>query len=182
MSIVESWNVVVTVRGEAYNEARRFLRDLGQVGVTDYYNVLVMRVDDVDAFLESMREWWAIHLDLPMWLSHVIPLTTTFEFQSVEAFEAAAAEALRQWVPRLAGKRFHVRGHRRGFRHRISERREERLLGESLLEALRAAGTPGAIAFDDPDAIIAVETVGPRGGASLWTREQLARYPFLNLD
>jgi tRNA(Ser,Leu) C12 N-acetylase TAN1 len=41
---------------------------------------------------------------------------------------------------------------------------------------------PASIDFQDPDAILAVETVGQRGGLSLWTREQLRTYPFLGLD
>jgi hypothetical protein len=55
-------------------------------------------------------------------------------------------------------------------------------LDKVLLEALAQAGTPGQITFDDPDAIVAVETVGNRAGLALWTREDLQRYPFLNLD
>jgi hypothetical protein len=51
-----------------------------------------------------------------------------------------------------------------------------------LLAALEAAGTPGRITFDDPDAILAVETVGRRAGPSLETREDLATYPFLGLN
>jgi tRNA(Ser,Leu) C12 N-acetylase TAN1 len=47
---------------------------------------------------------------------------------------------------------------------------------------LAAAGTPGSISFDDPDAIVAIESVGQRAGVSLWTREDLRRYPFLRLD
>ena len=59
---------------------------------------------------------------------------------------------------------------------------EERFLDTYLLEALATAGTPGQIRFSDPDAIIALETIGPRAGLSLWTREELERYPLLHLD
>jgi hypothetical protein len=54
--------------------------------------------------------------------------------------------------------------------------------GEAVLEALEAAGTPARVAFDDPDAIVAVETVDRRASVSLWTREEMCRYPFLRLD
>jgi hypothetical protein len=59
---------------------------------------------------------------------------------------------------------------------------EERFLDAALLEALAAAGTPGSITFEDPDAIISIETAGNWAGMSLWTREDLERYPFLKLD
>jgi hypothetical protein len=51
-----------------------------------------------------------------------------------------------------------------------------------LLEALKKANTPGRITFDDPDAILALETVDCQAGLSLWTRQELQRYPFLRLD
>jgi hypothetical protein len=59
---------------------------------------------------------------------------------------------------------------------------EERFLDDLLLDSLKKEGTPGRITFTDPDFIIAVETVGNRGGLSLWSREDLQRYQFLGLD
>lgn len=49
-------------------------------------------------------------------------------------------------------------------------------------EALEARGTPARIDFSDPDAILAVETVGQRAGLSLWSREVIARHPLPGLD
>ena len=63
--------------------------------------------------------------------------------------------------------------HRRGFKGKLSTMDEERFLDTYLLEALEMARTPGRITFTDPDAIIALETVGPRAGLALWTREDL---------
>jgi len=37
------------------------------------------------------------------------------------------------------------------------------------------------VAFDDADAVLAVDTVGDRAGMALWTRDDLRRYPFLGL-
>jgi tRNA(Ser,Leu) C12 N-acetylase TAN1 len=87
-----------------------------------------------------------------------------------------------KWVAQLAGKRFHVRMHRRGMKGRLSSQAEERHLSEVLLAALEEAGTPGRVAFEDPDAVVAVETVGAGAGLSLWSREALHQYPFLKLD
>ena len=64
----------------------------------------------------------------------------------------------------------------------MSSQEEEQLMDKVLLEALETAGTPGSITFDDPDAIVAIETLGHRAGVSLWTRDDLRRYPFLRLD
>ena len=94
---------------------------------------------------------------------------------------AAGAVAL-SWVLELAQSAFHVRMHRRGFKGRLSSQDEERFLDSVLLAALEEAGTPGRITFEDPDAIISVETVGQRAGMSFWRRDDLERYPFLRLD
>jgi hypothetical protein len=72
--------------------------------------------------------------------------------------------------------------HRRGFKGRLSSQHEERFLDEVLLEALDTRGKPSRITFEDPDAILALETVDSRAGVSLWTREDIQRYPFLHLD
>jgi len=85
-------------------------------------------------------------------------------------------------VPDLRGKRFHVRMHRRGFKGRLSSQHEEQFLDHHLLERLEARGSAGRIDFDDPDAIIAVETLGQVAGLSRWTRDQLRKYEMLTLD
>ena len=45
-------------------------------------------------------------------------------------------------LPILAGKNFHVRMHRRGFKGRISSHDEERFLDTILLEELGKIGNP----------------------------------------
>jgi tRNA(Ser,Leu) C12 N-acetylase TAN1 len=96
--------------------------------------------------------------------------------------EDVAAFPDEQWLPELAGKSFHVRMHRRGFKGRISSQHEERFLDEILLTSLDKHGAPGRISFDDPDVIIDLETIGQRAGLSMWTRAQRLRYPLLKLD
>jgi tRNA(Ser,Leu) C12 N-acetylase TAN1 len=86
------------------------------------------------------------------------------------------------FLPELAGKGFHVRINRHGFKGHLSSHEEERLLGAVLQEALAKAGTPGDVTFEDPDVILVVETLGNRAGLSLWSREDLRRYPALRLD
>jgi hypothetical protein len=71
--------------------------------------------------------------------------------------------------------------HRRGFKGGLSTPKEERFLDEALLDALEKQGTPGRIDFEDPDAVIQIETVDGRAGMSLWTRDDLRRCGFLGL-
>jgi tRNA(Ser,Leu) C12 N-acetylase TAN1 len=177
-----AWNVVVSVHEEGYRRAREVLRDFGELASTDFYNVLVMRVADRDAFLARFAEMVEAAPGFLEVVSRVMPASQVFEFQTPEAFETRAKQIVLSWLPRLAGKSFHVRMHRRGFKTKMSSQEEERFLDAALLEALEEAGSPGRIDFADPDMVIDVETVGQRAGLSLWTRDDLARYPFLKVD
>ncbi|MBI5440479.1 MAG: hypothetical protein HY900_04625 [Deltaproteobacteria bacterium] len=179
---MKDWNVVASVQPEGYSRGRRLLETWGSVAKTDYFNVLVARVDDVEALLEGLRSAAEKEPRILHTLGRVVPARETFDFRSAEEFEQGASALCREWAPALAGRAFHVRMHRRGFKGRLSGQTEEQRLDGVLLEALEAAGAPGRITFDDPDAIVAVETVGGRAGLSLWTREDLARYPLLGLD
>jgi tRNA(Ser,Leu) C12 N-acetylase TAN1 len=179
---MNDWNVVVTVHEGGFTEARRLLEKMGPVSRTEFFNVLVMRVEDIPSLLEHLRERVEREPGILNDIARLVPFTHPFNFQSPEMFEKNAMEIVSQWVPNLANKSFHVRMRRRGFKGRLSSMDEERFLDEYLLDALEKTGTPGHIVFDDPDFIIAVESVGNRAGLSLWSRDDLRRYPFLRLD
>jgi len=179
---MKDWNVVVSVAEHGYKPARKALAEFGNVAKTDFYNVLVMQVEDPRQLLADWSRQAAQDPELGTLLSRMMPVSQTFTFQSAEEFEAKAKEAVLSWIPALAGKGFHVRMHRRGFKGRLTSQGEEQFLDGWLLEKLDDAGTPGRISFEDPDAILAVETVNQRAGLSFWTREALQRYPLLKLD
>ena len=179
---MRDWNVVITVHDGHFTRACQLLDRFGKIKRTGFYNVLVMKVEDVAAFQEQLADLAAIVPDILGVIARVMPATELFEFQSAEAFETRAREVALQWAPQLAGKSFHARMHRRGLKEALPSQQEERMLDDALLEALESAGTPGRIDFEDPDFILDVETVGRRAGMALWTREELHRYPFLKLD
>lgn len=179
---MRDWNVVVSVRQGGYTRARQLLQRFGPVFRTEYYNVLVMKVDDSHRLLEDLRARVAEDPSILAAVARVAPAVRCFDFRSHDDFEAKAREAALAWVPELAHTAFHVRLHRRGHKDELPRPEEERFLDEALLEALERAGTPGRIRFEDPDVVLAVETVGHRAGLGLWTREDLQRYPFLRPD
>ncbi len=176
------WNVVVNLHEHSFRRAFELLQGLGAVYTTEFLNVLVMEVSNIPRFLETLNAWVSDDPSLLKIISRVVPVTSTFSFQSPEEFETNAKEAVLYWLTLLADKSFHVRIHRRGFKGRISSHDEERFLDTILLEELGKMGNPGHITFEDPDAIIVVETVGQQAGLSCWTREDLQRYPLLKLD
>jgi tRNA(Ser,Leu) C12 N-acetylase TAN1 len=176
------WNVVVTVYDGEFNEAVRLLRPYGEVARTDYWNVIAMRVEDVAEFRRAIQTATREDASIPNSVSRIVPVTQTFRFQSPEEFEEKARSLVDGWLSELEGKRFHVRMHRRGFKGKLSSQHEEQFLDHHLLERLRQQGAEGRIDFDDPDVIIAVETLGQTAGLSLWTREQCRSFELLGLD
>jgi tRNA(Ser,Leu) C12 N-acetylase TAN1 len=179
---MNDWNVVVSVHEHGWKPAFKVLQGFGAVGSSDFLNVFVMQVSHIGQFLELLRESIAQTPERFACIARVIPVTFTFTFQSPQEFELKAQEAVLQWVPQLAGKRFHVRMHRRGFKGRLSSVDEEHFLDQALLEALEQAGTPGHITFEQPDVVVVVETLGQWCGLACWTGEELQRYPFLRVD
>lgn len=178
---MNDWNAVITVREGGFVTACTFLGPFGQVRKTDFFNTLVMRVADPFQLLAELQGF-ADNPAIAGWLSRFMPMQQRFSYQSVEGFEQHCREAVLEWLPRLANARFHVRMHRRGFKGKLSSVEEERFLDDFLLNRLVEAGTPGKVAFEDPDAIIALETVGPQAGMSLFNRKELQRFSILHLD
>lgn len=179
---MKDWNVVATARESRFPQAIQLLKPFGRIERTHYYDVLVMQVADPRDFLKQVHARLEEDPALAECIGHVSPCTETFTLQSPESFEAAVREIALGYVPDLAYKWFHVRMHRRGFKGQLHATDEEQFLDGVLLEALENAGTPGEISFDDPDAIIAIETIDAQGGIALWTRDDLQKYPLLNLD
>lgn len=176
------WNVVVTVYEEGWKPAKRILSQAGVVSPTDYHDVLVMKVEDPGTFMSWLAARVAEEPGLLNFISRAVPAALVFDFHDAREFEAKAREAVLTFAPPLAGKSFHVRMHRRGFRQQLSAHEEERRLGAALFEALEAAGTPARVKFDNPDAIVVIETVSERAGVSLFSREDMQRCPFLRFN
>ena len=180
--MTQEWNVVLSLNERGFKDAFRKLGCFGPIRKTGFFNVLFMRVDDIRLMIETLRKWTDEDPQALSFLSRLIPVTDTFSFQTPGEFEEKAKKIVLSWVPELSGKRFHVRIHRRGFKGRLSGLEEEHFLDKVLLEALEKTGNPGHITFENPDAIIEVETIGTWAGLLLWTREELQKYPFIRLD
>jgi len=179
---MQDWNVIVTIREKGFKEAVELLEQFGPVSRTDFFNVLVMKTADIQKMLQALGKEIEENPGTLNLISRVVPVTDTFNFQSKEEFESRAKEIVLQWAPQLTGKDFHVRMHRRGFKGRLSSIDVEHFLDGVLLERLERLSSPGRIDFENPDAIIAVETVGQRAGLSFWSRKDLEGCPFLGLS
>ncbi len=179
---MEDWNVVVTANEGGFRRACDLLQRFGRVTATSYFNVLTLRVEDGAAFLKALERELADDPEARASLARVMPVTQSFAFQSPEEFETKATAAIEPWLDRFAGRRFHVRLHRRGFKARMTSPVEERFLDHYIIGRLQERGADAEVSFDDPDLILAVETVDQRAGLSLWERDELRRHPLLKLD
>jgi tRNA(Ser,Leu) C12 N-acetylase TAN1 len=179
---MKDWNVVISVYQDGFRRALRALQELGQAERSPYHNVLVMKVENPIALLEAIEKRTEENPALYDAISRVAPATCDFDFLSDEEFVERAKSIIREWLPRLAGRSFHVRLHRRGEKHELRTQDAERLYNDAILDATTRAGTPGTISFTDPDVVIAIDTIDNRAGLALWTREELARYHVLRPD
>jgi tRNA(Ser,Leu) C12 N-acetylase TAN1 len=179
------WNVVVTAYDwRGLRSARRLLSRYGEVARTEFHNVLVLKVADVAAFLEDISAAAEDDVSVRNDISRIMPAQATFAFGTTAEFEEKTRAIACQWADRIAGGSFHVRLHRRRGDSpvKLSAQAEERYLDVSILERLRELGHTGHLDFQDPDYVIDIETVGERAGMSLWSRDDLKRFPFLRVD
>lgn len=177
------WNVLISVQDEGYSIVRKLMHEYGRVHATEYFNVMVMQVHNIDDFLEDMATLYEMKVAELAYIGRMVPVSHLFTFQSPDDFESKAREIVANWVPLLAGKHFYVRMHRRGFKGRLSSQEEEHFLDGYILGQLQQNGLQAAkVSFSEADFVIAIETVGQQAGLSLWSSEQIARFPFLKLD
>ena len=179
---MKDWNVVVSVYENCYAQGQELLEQLGSVGRTEFFNILAMKVADIGKCMEQLQDMTIKDPLSTACISRFVPVLCTFTFQSPSEFEEKARLTVCNWIPSLQGKTFYVRMHRRGFKGKLSSMDEEHFLDDYLLKSLELAGTPGRISFHDPDAVIIVETIGPRAGISYWTRAELQHYSLLRID
>jgi tRNA(Ser,Leu) C12 N-acetylase TAN1 len=179
------WNIVVTAYDwRGLRAARRLLSRYGEVARTEFHNVLALRVAHITDFLDAISAAAQHDLSIHNDISRIMPAQATFAFATTGEFRERAGAIARQWADRIAGRSFHVRLHRRRGNSpaKLSAQAEEQYLDDGILERLRELGQPGRLDFQDPDYIIDIETIGERAGMSLWSRDDLERFPFLRID
>lgn len=176
------WNVVVSVFHDGFTRALRALQKLGVAERSPYHNVLVMKVDDPVVLLEALEKRTQEYPALYDAISRVAPAVRDFDFLSEAEFVEKAKSIIREWLPRLAGRSFHVRLRRRGTIHELRTQDAERLFNDAIVDATTQVATPDKISFTDPDVVIAIDTVNNRAGLAMWTREELARFHLLRPD
>jgi hypothetical protein len=180
---VKDWNVIVTVVPGPHHahDLLGALSGRGRFAFSDFKDVLLGQVGDVPAFLAGLLEAGAAGARWVANLARVIPVEQRFHFapESLEPQLKQAAAALLERVP--AGGSFHVRLERRGLAGQVATQEIERAVAEHLFELAAARGIALRTDFQDPDFVVAAETVGEECGVALVTRELRSRYPFVRV-
>src|SRR2546422_7990213 len=175
-----SWNILATSLEGRRDALLMALRRLGTFRRGDYRNVVVGTVESVDEFLARVHEALDADPQLPTALARVVPIEATVRFEAPTAVDtlAAAAEPL---IDRLTGGSFFVRLERRGLKGRLHTPTVERALGDHVWRALEARGHTPRVAFEDPDPVLLIETVGDEAGLGVVTRALRAQHPFVKI-
>jgi tRNA(Ser,Leu) C12 N-acetylase TAN1 len=179
---VKDWNVIVTIYQQGFRRVLAALRKIGPAERSPYHNVLIIKVDDPGAALATIERRIEENTALYDAIARVAPAQRTFDFQSVETFYDSAKSILREWLPRLTGRSFHVRLHRRGSRFDLPSPDVERRMDEFIINATTDAGSASHVSFSDSEVVVVIDTIDDRAGISLWTREDLARHRLLRPD
>ena len=178
---MQSWNVVITAASGPRNESRLLqgLRQLGPFRRSRFKDVLIGHPMDVNGFLLALQHARETDEEWVRPLGRVIPVERTFHFTAdtlVEQFKQGATPM----VNRLAsGSRFHVRLERRGMEGKVDTPRVEREVADHVFARAEELGKQLSVSFDDPDYIIAAETLGEECGVALLDRDLRKRFPFV---
>lgn len=179
--VVWEFNLVVTMeRDGRFGHLMKELELYGEFRRTEFFGVVLGRVADVEAFLETIRAKREKQLTAFQDVGRVIPLDKVFSFRP-ETFLELVAAAIRPYLPVLAGKRHYVRLERRGFKGVIVSPEAEQALDGFIADELAALGASAEVDFENPDAVVVVETIGDRCGVTLLARKTMERYHFVRV-
>ncbi len=175
------WNVLATAFMRKERHLLRLLREYGEFKGSGFRDVVIGRVEQVEAFLETLESIRREHPGRLRHLSQIVPIEKTFQFD-LSDFREKLKEAVAPYAEELENNcRFYVRVKRRGHKGKISSLETEKEMSAFLLDVLEKACKQAHIRFEDPDKFIIVETIGNRAGVALITREMKERFPFVRV-
>lgn len=176
------WNLLVTVRPGPQHVQRVLdaLRRHGEFHRTSFRDVCIGRVDDIESLLEAVHDAIAAGKAWTQAIGRVVPVEATFPFTPgtlTESLKAAAAPL----AARLADGTFCVRVERRGLAGAVDSAKLERAVAEHFIALAQASGRKLVVSLEDPDFLLAAETIGTECGVGLITRELRRRFPFVQV-
>jgi len=177
---MKEWNILVTATREQERYLLRFLNEYGEFKGSGFRDVVLGRVDEIDAFLralENLREENPIKLNP---LSQIVPLEKTFHFD-LSDFKEKLKEILSSYVDRIENKKFYLRVKRRGHKGEISSLEVEKNVADFIMDVLEKSNKKAQVSFNDPDCILIVETIGNWAGVGFITKEMKEKHSLIKI-
>jgi len=173
--VMAEWNILATAYWGREKNALRFLTRHGEFRSSGFKDVIRGHVEDIDLFLEKIETMRQENPGRINFISQIIPLERTFHFD-LSDFMDKLKQTVSPYLEKVEGKRFYVRVKRRGHKGELSSQEIEKEISGFILESLEKAGKPAHVGFDDPDAIIVVETIADWAGVGWVSRDMKERY------
>ena len=176
------WNVLASAKEGKFQDALHVLHKFGHAWSTNFYNVIALKVVDIDTFLNEFKQFNRRHSYADQVFSRIAPAKKIFHFSNIEEFENEVEAYMRTRTGDLNLNTFCLRIHRHGSEQEIPSRQsEERFLAKKLLEKLWEKDMNADVDFDAPDFVLDIETLNGQAGISLWSKNELKDAPFINV-
>jgi tRNA(Ser,Leu) C12 N-acetylase TAN1 len=179
-SPVKSWNVVLTILTGRDSAVLKELQHRGDFRRSGFKGVITGWVEDVSGFLEAVDAAQKAGTSWAKDIARVLPVEETFQFTPSD-LEEKLQETVSPLLHRMGNGTFHIRIERRGFKGKIISPDVERDIDKHLIITGEMEGRHFRVSFDNPDYIIAAETVGNVCGVTLLTRELREKYPLIKV-
>jgi tRNA(Ser,Leu) C12 N-acetylase TAN1 len=177
---LENWNVLATAKNLQQRQVAKILRQFGDFRWTRFLGVLVGRVDEPEAFFEQLQSREKRSPGFLEPLSKLVPINHTFTFTLGNFGERLKEEVLR-YAETIGSGSFYVRIERRGHAGEIHSQHLEQELDSALRKSLEERGHTPSVDFEDPDVILAAETLDDECGVGLITRTLRNRFSFVRV-
>jgi tRNA(Ser,Leu) C12 N-acetylase TAN1 len=174
------WNILATSFKGRERYLIRFLNNYGNFRGSGFRDVIRGRVEDVNAFLETLKTLQKEDPKKLRSLSQVVPLEKTFLFELTD-LSNKLKEAISSYVELLENRRFYVRARRRGHKGEVSSQELEKEMDAYIMESLDKLGRQANVNIEESEMIIVVETIGNWAGVGLITREMKEKYNFIRI-
>ncbi|MDX1252528.1 MAG: hypothetical protein IDH49_09845 [Gammaproteobacteria bacterium] len=177
---MKDWNIIAIALPEREHFLLEKLKPFGQFQLTAFRGVLTGKADDVAWFLNDLRKAMDEDAEWTESLSRLLPMDQRFQF-TLDTLEDQLAKAATPLVGRMSDGTFYVRLEWRGPHLRITGPDQERALGDHLTAEAHRQGKTLHVSFDNPDYIVAAETVDDSGGVTLLSQDLRTRYSFVRV-
>jgi tRNA(Ser,Leu) C12 N-acetylase TAN1 len=177
---VQQWNLIVTVVPGPHHihDVRSSLGYLGHFWLTSFRDVLIGWTDDTQTLLQAITEAREKDKRWSHMIGRVIPVQNVFFF-TADSLTEQLKRAVAPLVKEMQSGRFYFRLERRGMAGQIPSQEVEQAVAAHLVSLADDKDIELTTDFEDPDFVVAAETIGNECGVCLLTRELMKQFPFV---